>query len=79
MATNPELKENNPDLDREIERLQRFDGVYDFLKIPDQATFAEALQTLGRHIAICSRQGSIRIHVGGQGIVGVDVSAMPTG
>ena len=63
-----------PDMAREVERLQRFEGSYDFSSMADQATFAEALQMLGRHLAVHGKSGSIRIHVGGSGIVGVEAN-----
>ena len=76
---NPELQSENPELAEEIKRLLRFDGNYDFSRVQDQATFAEAMQVLGRFCALHSRQGRIGIGVGGTGLVSVEATVTPSG
>ena len=75
---NPELIERHPELAQEIEQLQSiFDRVYDFSSHEDQATFAEGMRTLGRHVAVNSVQGRLSIGVGTNGVVSVSVTATP--
>jgi len=79
MSVNPELIERDPDLAEVIQQLLRFDRSFNLGDVPDQATFAEAVQELGRHTALNSSTGRISIDHGPMGITGVRIQVTPHG
>jgi len=75
---NPELRETKPELADVVEQLEaRYGRAFDLGEMADQATCAEGMQELGRHIARNSSQATISIGVGAKGITQVTITANP--
>ena len=76
---NPEFDEKHPELAAEVNSLvDRFERGYDLKQVEDQATFAEAMQQLGAHVARNSSSGTISVGVGPNGVVTVTATSTPS-
>jgi len=76
---NPEFEEKHPELAEEVTSLMsRFERGYNLQNVEDQATFAEAMQQFGAHIARNSKTGSISVGVGPNGVVNVTATSTPS-
>ncbi len=76
--SNPELKENDPELAALIESLEsRFHRNYDLSKVEHQAILAEGSHEIGEHIARNSASASLQVGTGANGVVSLTITCTP--
>jgi len=72
------LKQTDPRKAEVIENLSKaFEGSYDLTKRDDMQKFVEGLVEFGKFVASTSSHATLSVTVGGSGVTGINVHAIP--
>ncbi len=76
--SNPELKENEPELAALIESFEsRFQRNFDLSNVEHAADLAEGCREIGEHIARNSSSASLQVGTGANGVVSLTITCNP--